>query len=50
MSYINAYVWNLEKGYGWSYLQSRNKDMENKHIDTQEERGGGINLEIGIGI
>ena len=24
--------------------------MENKYIDTTEERGGGINLETGIGI
>ena len=23
--YINAYVWNLEKWYRWSYLQDRNK-------------------------
>ena len=24
--------------------------MESKYIDTKEERGGGINLETGIGI
>ena len=26
MSYINAYMWNLEKWYRWTYLQSRNRD------------------------
>ena len=33
ISYINAYMWNLEKWYWWSYLQSRNRDtdVENKH-------------------
>ena len=30
---INTYMWNLEKWYRWSYLQSRNRDtdIENKH-------------------
>ena len=34
--YINAYVWNLEKWYRWSYLQDRNRDtdIENKYMDT----------------
>ena len=43
--YINTYMWNLEKWYGWSYLQSRNRDtdVENKYIDTKGEGGvGGI--------
>ena len=26
ISYINTYVWNLEKWYRWSYLKRRNKD------------------------
>ena len=32
-----AYVWNLEKLYRWTYLQSRNRDMdvENKFMDTK---------------
>ena len=31
ISYINAYIWNLEKGYWWAYLQGRNReaDVEN---------------------
>ena len=39
--YINAYMWNLEKRYRWSYLQSRNRDrhVENKCMDTKGERG-----------
>ena len=50
--YINAYMWNLEKWYRWTYLQSRNRDtdIENKHMDTKGERGGGMDREIGIDI
>ena len=57
MSYINAYMWNLEKWYRWTGLQGRNRDtdVENKRMDTKEgERGkgggGGMNWEIGIDI
>ena len=34
-------MWNLEK-YRWSYLQRRNRDrdVENKCMDTKGERGG----------
>ena len=41
--YINAYIWNLEKWYRWSYLQSRNKDtdVENKRMDNKGEGGVG---------
>ena len=48
ISYINAYMWNLEKWYLWAYLKSRNRDtnVENKYMDTKGERGGGRNLEI----
>ena len=37
--YINAYMWNLEKWYRWSYLQSRSRDtdIEDKHIDTKRK-------------
>ena len=40
--YINAYMWNLEKWYKWTYLQSRNRDteVENKHMDTKEGKEG----------
>ena len=41
--YINAYSWNLEKGYRLFYLQSRTRDtdVENKCVDTKEGKGGG---------
>ena len=45
ISSINAYMWNLEKWYRWSYLQGRNRDpdAENKCMDTKgEEEVGGI--------
>ena len=39
---INAYMWNLEKWYRWSYLQSRNRDtdVETKCMDTKGELCG----------
>ena len=47
---IDAYIWNLEKWYRSSYLQSRNNDtdIENKCMDTKGEREGGRNWEIEI--
>ena len=38
---INAYMWNLEKWYRWSYLQSRNRDteVETKYMDTKRGKG-----------
>ena len=48
MSYINPYMWNLEKWYRWTYLQSRNRDtdVENKLTDTKGGREDGMNWEI----
>ena len=42
ISYINTYIWNLEKWYRWSYLQNRNRDtdIESKRMDTEGEMGG----------
>ena len=39
ISYINAYMWNLEKWYRWTGLQGRNldTDVENKRMDTKGE-------------
>ena len=34
MTYINAYTWNLEKWYRWTYLQGGNGDVENRHMAT----------------
>ena len=48
ISYINIYMWNLEKWHRWSYLQNRDTDTENKSMDTKGERGGGSKREIGI--
>ena len=35
ISSINAYMWNLENWYRWTYLQGRNieADIENGHVD-----------------
>lgn len=40
--YIYMYMWNLEKWLKWTYLQSRyrDKEIENKHIDTKRGKGG----------
>ena len=37
ISYINTYMWNLEKWYRWIGLQGRNwdTDVENKRMDTK---------------
>ena len=37
------YVWNLDKWYGWSYLQKRNTDtvLGKKHMDTKRKSWGG---------
>ena len=56
--YINTYMWNLERWYRWTCLQSRNRDtdVENKRMDTEVGKqgrgggGGGMNWEIGIDI
>ena len=41
ISYINAYMWNLEKWYRWTGLQGRNRDtdVENKCMDTKGGKG-----------
>ena len=42
ISYIHAYMWNLEKWYRWTSLQDRNRDTDvEKHMDTKGENGGG---------
>ena len=43
ISYINAYMWHLEKWYRWIGLQGRNRDtdVENKRMDTKGEKVGG---------
>ena len=50
--YTNAYMWNLEKWYRWTFLQGRNRDIgvENGHVDTWGEGEGGTNWEIRIDI
>ena len=58
ISYINAYMWNLEKCYRRTDLQGRNRDtdVKNKRMDVWGESGegggsgGGMNWEVGIGI
>jgi len=29
ISYINAYIWNLERWYQWTYWQGSNRDVDN---------------------
>ena len=50
--YNITYMWNLEKWYRWTYLQSRNQDtdVENGHMAYRWGEGGGMNWEIGIDI
>ena len=52
ISYNIAYMWNLEKWYRRTYLQSRNRvtDVENKRMVTKGSCGGGTNGEIGVDI
>ena len=40
--HINAYMWNLDKWYRWSYLQSRNRDtdIENKPMGIEWGKKG----------
>ena len=47
ISYINAYIWNVERWYWWTYLQSSNgdTDIENRFGDTVGEGDGGTNGE-----
>ena len=46
-SYINTYVWEVEKSYRWSYLQIRNKgtDIKKKSYGHQGGREGWDELE-----
>ena len=50
--YTNAYMWNLEKRYGWTYLQGRNRgaDIGNTHVDPEREGGGRTNWESSIDV
>ena len=47
ISYINTYIWNLERWYRWTYLQGRNRDadIENRLVNTMGEEEGGMNRE-----
>ena len=44
ISYINAYMWNLEKCYRRTGLQGRNRDtdVENKHMDPNGGKQEGL--------
>ena len=47
ISYINTYIWNLEKWDWWTYLQGSNGDVENRLMDKGrgEEGEGEMNGE-----
>ena len=44
---INAYMWNLEKWYWWTYMLGKNRDVDiqNRLMDTVGEGEGGMNWE-----
>ena len=48
--YINAYMWNLEKWYRWSYLQSRKRHRHREQIYGYHggKGGGGMDWETEI--
>ena len=53
ISHNTTCIWNLEKWYGWTSLQHRNKvtDTEHKLMDTKRGKvGGGMNWKTGINI
>ena len=43
ISYINAYIWNLEKWSRWTYLLGRNRDsdVQNGHVEGEAGEGEG---------
>ena len=52
VSYMNAYVWNLEKWCWWTHLHRRNGDtgVENTLMDTSRQGEVKTNWESSIGI
>ena len=50
ISYIKAYIWNLEKWYWWTYLKGRNRNtkIENRVMDTVGGEEGRMNWESNI--
>ena len=47
---INAYIWNLERWYQWSYMQSSkgDTDVKNRLLDSLRECKGGMIWENSI--
>ena len=52
VSYINLYIWSLEKWYWWIYLQGRDgdADVEKELVDTVGEGESAVNGESSIDI
>ena len=50
ISYINAYIWKLERRYWWSYVQGSEGDTDTKNrlLDTMGEGEGGLIWERSI--
>ena len=44
--YIHTYMWNLEKWYRWTNLQSRNRDTDIKNVQIPRGEKGGMDWEI----
>ena len=51
MSYINAYIWNLERWYQQTYMQGSkgDTDVKNSLLDSVGEGEGGMICEKDIG-
>ena len=50
ISYVNAYIWNLERWHWWTYLQgiSGDRDTKNRLVDAVGKGEGGTNWKRSI--
>ena len=49
-TYQCVYIWNIEKGYWWTYLHGSNgeADIKNRLVDAGVEGEGGANWEAAM--
>ena len=40
-TYINTYIWNLERWYRWTYFQGSNRDIDIENRLVDKRSGGG---------
>ena len=48
VSLVNPYMWNLDKWYSWSYLQSRNRDMWRTNVWKWGKEWVGVTGRLGL--